>query len=127
MEQSQPAVERLDLATRQAEAEQQQRAGVIGSLVGPDLNVNLVRLNPGEYLAAHTNTEVDVLLVGVSGAGTVELDDGQESLDSGSAVYIPKDVRRGIRAGSQGATYLTCHRRRAGLIPTPRASTERRQ
>lgn len=123
MEQPQIAVQRLDLAARQAEAEQQQRAGVIASLVGADLNVNLVRLLPGESLEAHINSEVDVLLVGIAGAGAVELDGGDESLDAGSAIYVPKNARRAIRASSHGVTYLTCHRRRGGLMPTPRNAT----
>lgn len=118
-------VERIDMATRQHEAIAQQQAGVIGSLVGADLNVNLVRLEADEVLAAHTNTEVDVLLVGISGAGSVELDDRSEPLDAGSALYIPKNVRRAIRAGSQGVIYLTCHQRRGGLMPTPRHITNR--
>ncbi len=120
MEQPQTAAQRLDLAAHQAEAKQQQRAGVIGSLVGADLNVNLVWLLPDEYLEAHINAEVYVLLVGIAGAGTVELDGGDQPLDASSAVYVPKNARRGIRAGSQGVTYLTCHRRRGGLMPTPR-------
>jgi quercetin dioxygenase-like cupin family protein len=123
MEHLQLPAQRLDLAARQAEAEGQQRAGVIGSLVGADLNVNLVRLLPGDYLEAHINTEVDVLLVGLGGTGSVELDGGDEPLDAGSAVYISKNARRAIRAGSQGVTYLTCHRRRGGLMPTPRNAT----
>jgi len=123
MEQPQIAVQRLDLAARQAEAEQQQRAGVIASLVGADLNVNLVRLLPDESLEAHINTEVDVLLVGIAGAGAVELDGGDEPLDAGSAIYVPKNTRRAIRASSLGVTYLTCHRRRGGLMPTPRNAT----
>ena len=120
MDQPQTHVQRLDLAARLAEAEEQQRAGAIASLVGADLNVNLVRLMPDESLEAHINAEVDVLLVGIAGAGAVELDVGDESLDAGSAVYVPKNMRRAIRAGSQGVTYLTCHRRRGGLMPTPR-------
>jgi quercetin dioxygenase-like cupin family protein len=120
MEQPQTPAQRLDLAAHQAEAEQQQRAGAIASLVGADLNVNLVRLLPDDYLEAHINTEVDVLLVGIAGAGIVELDGGDESLDAGSAIYVPKNMRRAIRAGSQGVTYLTCHRRRGGLMPTSR-------
>ena len=123
MEQPQTSAQRLDLAARQDEAEKRQRAGVIGSLVGADLNVNLVRLLPDEYFEAHINTEVDVLLVGIAGAGMVELDGDDEPLDAGNAVYVPKNARRGIRAGSQGVTYLTCHRRRGGLMPTPRNAT----
>ena len=63
-----PHAERLDLLARLADAATNQQAGVIGSLVGADLNVNLVRLASDEYLDAHINTEVDVLLVGVAGA-----------------------------------------------------------
>lgn len=117
-----PRAERIDLTARQANAVAEQRVGVIGSLVGSDLNVNLVRLEPNEVLAAHTNSEVDVLLVGIDGAGVVALDDGDEPLDAGSAVYVPKTLRRSIRAGSQGIVYLTCHRRRGGLMPAPRKS-----
>jgi quercetin dioxygenase-like cupin family protein len=119
---SSPRAERIDLTARQADAVAEQRVGVIGSLVGSDLNVNLVRLEPNEVLAAHTNTEVDVLLVGIGGAGVVALDDGDEPLDAGSAVYVPKNLRRSVRAGSQGIVYLTCHRRRGGLMPAPRRS-----
>ncbi len=121
-QQSAPRAERIDLTARQSDAVAGQRVGVIGSLVGSDLNVNLVRLEPNEVLAAHTNTEVDVLLVGIGGAGVVALDDGDEPLDAGSAVYVPKTLRRSIRAGSQGIVYLTCHRRRGGLMPAPRKS-----
>jgi quercetin dioxygenase-like cupin family protein len=120
---SAPRAECIDLAARQADAVAEQRAGVIGSLVGSDLNVNLVRLEPDDVLASHTNTEVDVLLVGIGGSGIVSLDDGNEPLDAGSAVYVPKMLRRSIRAGSQGVVYLTCHRRRGGLMPTPPKTT----
>lgn len=120
-----PQVTRLNLTVQQAKATEEQRAGVIGSLVGADLNVNLVRLAANESLAAHVNTEVDVLLVGISGAGVVELEDGDTPLDGGSALYVPKNARRGIRAGSQGVVYLTCHRRRGGLMPAPRAPRNR--
>ena len=118
----QPHAERIDLISLEAEAATQQRAGAIGSLVGADLNVNLVRLAPDETVEAHINTEVDVLLVGMSGASVVELEAGDERLDTGSAVYVPKGLRRGIRAGSQGVVYLTCHRRRGGLMPTRRGA-----
>src|SRR5580765_7485882 len=92
-QQSAPRAERIDLTARQSDAVAGQQVGVIGSLVGSDLNVNLVRLEPNEVLAAHTNTEVDVLLVGIDGAGVVALDDGDEPLDAGSAVYVPKTLR----------------------------------
>jgi quercetin dioxygenase-like cupin family protein len=115
-----PHAERLDLLARLADAATNQQAGVIGSLVGADLNVNLVRLASDEYLDAHINTEVDVLLVGVAGAGVVELAGGDMPLAAGAAIYVAKGARRAIRAGSQGLAYLTCHRRRGGLMPTVR-------
>lgn len=120
MQPLQPRAMRLDLVAREREAAEEQRAGAIGSLVGADLNVNLVRLAPNETLAAHVNTEVDVLLVGIGGAGVVELEDGDEPLAAGSALYVPKGLRRGIHAGGQGVVYLTCHRRPGGLMPKPR-------
>lgn len=120
MQPLQPRAMRLDLVAQEREAAEEQRAGTIGSLVGADLNVNLVRLAPNETLAAHVNTEVDVLLVGIGGAGVVELEDGDEPLAAGSALYVPKGLRRGIHAGGQGVVYLTCHRRRGGLMPKPR-------
>ena len=115
-----PQTDRLNLAAQLLDAAANQRAGVIGSLVGADLNVNLVRLTADEYLEAHINAEVDVLLVGVAGAGVVELAEGEEPLAPGAALYIPKGARRAIRASSQGLAYLTCHRRRGGLMPTVR-------
>ena len=118
-----PRAGRLDLAALLAEATASQRAGAIGSLVGADLNVNLVRLSENEYLEAHINAEVDVLLVGVAGAGVVELEDGDQPLAADAALYVPKGARRAIRAGDQGLAYLTCHRRRAGLMPTVRRRT----
>lgn len=125
-QQPQPRAERIDLAARQDEAIAQKRTGVIGSLVGTDLNVNLVRLEANETLEAHVNTEVDVLLVGIAGAGVIELEAGSEPLDAGSAVYVPKNARRAIHAGSQGVVYLTCHRRRGGLMPTVRRANSNR-
>ena len=120
---NEPRAGRLDLAALLTEATANQQAGAIGSLVGADLNVNLVRLSGDEYLEAHINAEVDVLLVGVAGAGVVELADGDQSLAPGVTLYIPKGARRAIRAGDQGLAYLTCHRRRAGLMPTVRRHT----
>ena len=118
-----PRAGRLDLAALLTEATASQRAGAIGSLVGADLNVNLVRLSENEYLEAHINAEVDVLLVGVAGAGVVELEDGDQPPAADAAFYVPKGARRAIRAGDQGLAYLTCHRRRAGLMPTVRRRT----
>jgi quercetin dioxygenase-like cupin family protein len=84
-----------------------------------DLNVNLVVFEAGDGIDEHVNPEVDVLLVGVTGAGTVTMDGERHPLVPGTAIVIPKGVRRGIRADDGRFAYVTCHRRRAGLWPTP--------
>ena len=82
-----------------------------------DLNVNLIVLEAGGAIAEHTNTEVDVLLVVVEGAGTVEVDGRRHDLRQGQALVVPKGARRSIRCTGDSFVYLTCHRRRAGLWP----------
>lgn len=80
-----------------------------------DLNVTLLAWRPGDHVAEHVNDERDVLLVVLSGGGTLTLDDTQAELRTGVATVIPKGVRRGIVAGPAGVRYLTAHRRRGNL------------
>lgn len=105
----------VDLA---ALASASDRSGVIWVGGATDLNVNLARFGTGEGVAAHVNGEVEVLLVGVAGAGTVEVDGRCHPLGPGTALVIPRGARRATLAGAEGFAYLTCHRRRAGLWPT---------
>ena len=83
-----------------------------------DLNVNLLVFASGEGVAEHVNTEVDVLLVGIAGAGAVTIDETRHMLSAGQALVIPKSARRSTTAASAPFAYLTCHRRRAGLRPS---------
>lgn len=85
-----------------------------------DLNANLVRLEPGHVVGEHTNSEVDVLVVGLAGGGHIVLDTTTVSLAPHVVVHLPKGVTRAIHAGPDGLTYLTVHRRRAGLSITRR-------
>lgn len=82
-----------------------------------DLNVNLLVFDAGDGVAAHVNSEVDVLLVGIAGSGVVEVEGTSHPLRAGQALVIPTGVRRAIRSTSGRFAYLTCHRRRAGLWP----------
>lgn len=84
-----------------------------------DLNVNLLVLAPGHGVAEHRNAHVDVLLVGVQGAGYVAIDETEHSLGAGQALVIPKGTRRSIASGDERFAYLTCHRRRGRLWPEP--------
>ena len=83
-----------------------------------DLNVNLLRFSRGEGVAEHVNSEVDVLLMGVYGSGVVTINGNGNSLAAGQALIIPKGTVRSIIATDEFFSYLTCHRRRAGLMPT---------
>jgi quercetin dioxygenase-like cupin family protein len=94
--------------------------GPVWTTQSDDLNVNLLVFEKGEGIEAHVNPEVDVLLVGIDGDGTVEIDGAPHPLRAGELVMIPKGARRAIRAGSGRFAYLTCHRRRSALLPAAR-------
>lgn len=100
------------------------RSGVIWSAGETDLNVNLARFAAGEGAAAHVNDEVEVLIVGVAGAGSVEIDGWRHPIAPGVALVVPRGARRATLAGARGLAYLTCHRRRAGLWPARRSGAE---
>lgn len=115
MEAGTEPVAAVDLA---ALARERTERGPLWTHASADLNVNLVALHAGQRLAESVNAEVDVLLVGVAGAGVVAVDDQRLRLGAGEALVIPKGARRAIEAPGERFVYLTCHRRRAGLWPT---------
>src|SRR5688500_8145682 len=65
-----------------------------------DLNVNVLVFASGEGVAEHINTEVDVLMVGIAGAGAVTVDGARQILQAGHALLIPKGANRSIRSES---------------------------
>ncbi|MBA3474025.1 MAG: cupin domain-containing protein [Rubrobacter sp.] len=92
------------------------REGVIWSLeAGKDLNANLVRFGAGRGIGEHVNDEVDVVFVGVLGAGFVEVDGRGHALEAGKLVFVPKGARRSTRGASEDFAYLTVHGRRGPL------------
>ena len=99
-------------------------AGVVWSLEqGDDINVNLVRFPAGRGVSEHVNEELDVLVVGVSGSGLVEVDGYEHYVRAGTVAFVPKGTRRSTRSESGDFAYLTVHRRRGPLqiggSPTP--------
>jgi quercetin dioxygenase-like cupin family protein len=82
-----------------------------------DLHINLLTFATGTGVAEHLNAELDVLLVGVAGAGEVAIDGTTHTLRPGCAILIPKNARRTIRSTEGPFSYLSCHRRRAMLWP----------
>ncbi len=90
--------------------------GVIWTLEGSgDLNANLVRFEAGGGVGDHVNDEVDVLIVGVSGTGAVQVDGREHPVSSGTMVFVPRGAGRSTRAASEGFAYLSVHRRRGPL------------
>ncbi len=71
--------------------------------------------SPGEDVGEHVNDEVDVLFIGVSGSGTVEVDGRDHALGAGVLVLAPKGARRATRSASSDFSYLTVHKRRGPL------------
>jgi len=103
-----------DLEAVAASAETQE--GAIWTLESSkDLNANLVRFGAGRGVEEHLNDEVDVIFVGVSGSGTVEVDSEEHFLSTGKLVFVPKGARRSTRGASEGFAYLTVHKRRGPL------------
>jgi quercetin dioxygenase-like cupin family protein len=92
--------------------------GAIWTRQSEDLDINLLVFASGQGVAEHVNAEVDVLLVGIAGAGTVIIDGTRHILSAGQALVIPKGARRSTKGVSAPFAYLTCHRRRAGLRPS---------
>ena len=82
-----------------------------------DLNVNVLVFASGDGVAEHINTEVDVLLVGIAGAGAITIDGTCQILRAEQALVIPKGANCSIRSMSDPFAYLACHCRRGGLWP----------
>ncbi|MQY33972.1 hypothetical protein SRB17_19380 [Streptomyces sp. RB17] len=93
--------------------------GVLWKLAesGRQLDANVVRLAPGDRITAHTERQLDVMLLVVSGDGVLGAGpaDGPQPLTEGALAWLPHGAQRSITAGEPGLTYVTVHRRRPGL------------
>ena len=105
----------IDIA---ASLRQADNDGPIWSVNSEQLNVNLLRLRTGDGVAAHANTEVDVVLVIFEGDGELTVDGVAYPLRPGRAIVVPRGATRSMRCTAGPLVYLTCHRRRAGLMPS---------
>ncbi len=91
-------------------------SGAVWSLPhGGDLDANAVWLRAGDGIDEHVNDDVDVLVVVWRGGGDLTADGLVTALRPGVVAQVPRGARRGIRAGADGLTYLSVHRRRDGL------------
>jgi quercetin dioxygenase-like cupin family protein len=94
-------------------------SGPLWGMASADLNATLLAWPPGHELAEHVNDELDVLLVVVAGAATVTIDGEPHALAAPATLLVPRGARRAIRAGTDGARYLSVHRRRGRLQIAP--------
>jgi quercetin dioxygenase-like cupin family protein len=92
--------------------------GPVWSVNSEQLTVNLLRLSTGDGVAEHVNNEVDVLLVIKEGSGELTVDGVTYALHAGRALLRVRGATRALRCTAGPLVYLTCHRRRAGLLPT---------
>jgi quercetin dioxygenase-like cupin family protein len=93
--------------------------GVLWKLAesGRQLDANVVRLAPGDRITAHTETQLDVMLLVVSGDGVLGAGPADEPrpLAEGALAWLPHGAPRSITAGEAGLTYVTVHQRRPGM------------
>jgi quercetin dioxygenase-like cupin family protein len=94
---------------------ERQGRGPVWGTESDDLNATLLAWPAGEANPEHVNAERDVLLVVVSGSGSLDVDGETHELDAGDAVVVPKGASRRLAAGPDGIRYLSVHRRRGGL------------
>ncbi len=89
------------------------------------LQTNLVKLPRHGHIGTHVEAVLDVTLTVLVGSLTLrygpEGDVGVAVVVAAPAVVVlPAGTRRSLTAGPTGATYLTAHRARTGLLPTVR-------
>ena len=96
--------------------------GPLWGTASDDLNVTMLGWGAGSSTPEHVNGERDVLIVGLAGSGTVQLEDRAYAFGDGQLLIIEKGCPRRIEAGPRGLRYLSVHLRRAGLqIASPPA------
>lgn len=94
---------------------QKEPRGPVWGIETDDLNATLLAWPAGEGTPEHVNHERDVVVVVVAGSLTVTIDGHARDVTVGDAVAIPKGRTRALRAGADGARYVSVHTRRPPL------------
>jgi quercetin dioxygenase-like cupin family protein len=102
-------------------------AGALWKLAEPgrQLDANVVRLPSAGRVDAHTEPDLDVLLLVLDGAAVLVGADGESPLRAGVLTWLPHGSTRAVVAGPDGVTYLTVHRRRPGMRIRPPGDADR--
>lgn len=83
-----------------------------------DLDATMINWQAGRSVAAHVNSEVDVVVTILEGTGILRIDSEIFEVSAGNVFVIGKGKEREITAGESGLRYLNVHKRRRGLMPT---------
>jgi len=89
--------------------------------VARDLDANIIALPAGDEIRRHDGPELDVLLLVLEGAGTLETEDGELALTPGMLVWLPRRSQRRFVAGRDGLRYFSVHQRKPALTITARS------
>ncbi|MEU7579831.1 cupin domain-containing protein [Streptomyces sp. NPDC041068] len=91
------------------------RIRVVWSLGGGarDLDAVVVRLAPGAVVDERTEAAFGVLFTVLSGGGELRVRDAEFTLAPGALAWVPAGAGHSVRAGGEGLTYTTAHRRSA--------------
>jgi mannose-6-phosphate isomerase-like protein (cupin superfamily) len=91
--------------------------GPIWSVACEQLNVNLLRLPTGDGIVEHITAGIDVVFVIFEGHGTLTVDGVAYPVGPGRVLVVPQGTLRALLCTVGPLVYLTCHRRRPGLMP----------
>jgi mannose-6-phosphate isomerase-like protein (cupin superfamily) len=83
-----------------------------------DLDLTALAWAEGRGVGEHTNTEVDVAMIVLSGRGSILFGEERKEVGAGHLIVIPKGVLRSITALTSDFRYLNVHKRRKRLMPT---------
>ncbi|GGA61795.1 hypothetical protein GCM10011490_10150 [Pseudoclavibacter endophyticus] len=84
-----------------------------------DLDANIIALPPGDTIATHDGPDLDVLILVLTGTGTVGTENGEIPLTPGALLWLPAGSQRRIEAGDDGLRYFSVHHRKPTLTISP--------
>ena len=90
-------------------------SGPLWSTESEDLDCTFVAWETGQGVLEHVNSEVDVIMVVISGYGNVYVNGESVELSRGKVVVVPKEATRAIKATGDGLAYVNVHKRRKRL------------
>ncbi len=92
-------------------------SGALWATESEDLDCTFVLWKKGEGVRPHVNSEVDVVMIVMSGSGEVLINGEGVPLTQGQVVLVPKGAERSVQVTGEGLAYLNVHKRKRKLMP----------